>query len=144
MEPVRSRTSSGALIFSTSSSSRNSAAPSSLASGRGGVSNSDAEWNLARMAANRPEDKDTFWRDVRRVSLMFPSAGERAAFGGTPNVCHCKTKTAGDLSNCLKAGHKGVYGQVQEFWRKQAHESHQIRFESQKQVVKGQMRDDAR
>jgi hypothetical protein len=106
--------------------------------------NGDVDWNLARLAISRREGggdayEETQWRDVRRVSVMFPDPAARAKYSGTPNLCHCKVKKAGDLNKCLEAGHRGLHGEVQEYWRKQANESHQVRFESQQHVVKGQM-----
>jgi hypothetical protein len=109
----------------------------------------EADWNLAHLAASRCGEKGcaadaSAWRDLRRVSIMFPHADDRARFGGTPNLCHCKPRTTGELAECLRAGHRGIYGEVQEYWRKQAHEAHQARYEALQQVVRGQMRDDSR
>jgi hypothetical protein len=107
------------------------------------IKDGDTDFDLARLAVSRQDEKSpdgAAWRGLRRISVMFSDPASRAKFGGTPNVCHCKVKKTGDLNSCLREGHRGMYGEVQEYWRKQAHESYEIRFGSQRQVVRGQMR----
>jgi hypothetical protein len=101
----------------------------------------DTDWNLARLAIGNPASISdaNAWPGVRRLSIMFPHHDDRARFGGTPNLCHCRVRTVAELRNCLGAGHKGYMGEVQEFYRKQANNFHQERYESQKHVVNGLM-----
>ncbi|KAL0768621.1 hypothetical protein CaCOL14_009596 [Colletotrichum acutatum] len=106
----------------------------------------DMDWNLAKLALGRRGEKEyaaAVWRDVRRISIMFPTSQDRAKFGGTPNVCQCSAKTEAELSKCLKDKHKGLLGFVRESGRQQLNEYHRVRFESQQDVVRG-MRDDYR
>ncbi|KAK1623925.1 hypothetical protein BDP81DRAFT_438373 [Colletotrichum phormii] len=106
----------------------------------------DMDWNLAKLALGRRGEKEyaaAVWKDVRRISIMFPSSQDRAKFGGTPNVCQCSTITEAELSKCLKNKHKGLLGLVRESGRQQLNEYHRVRFGSQQDVVRG-MRDDYR
>ncbi|OLN96931.1 hypothetical protein CCHL11_07408 [Colletotrichum chlorophyti] len=106
----------------------------------------DVDWNLARLALRRRGEKDyagAAWGKVRRISIMFPTAEERATFGGTPNLCHCSTRTKADLAQCLNKQHQGLFGFVKENGRQRLDEYHQARFVSQQDVVRG-MRDDYR
>lgn len=106
----------------------------------------DMDWNLAKLALGRRGEKEyaaAVWKDVRRISIMFPTSQDRAKFGGTPNVCQCSAKTETELSKCLKDKHKGLLGFVRESGRQQLNEYHRVRFESQQDVVRG-MRDDYR
>lgn len=101
----------------------------------------DMDWNLARLALNGPEspNESTVWPGLQRVSFMFPSPQARARFGGTPNKCQCKAITEGELRQCLLNGHKGLLGEVQEFYRQQMNDYHKLRYESHQQVVNGMM-----
>lgn len=106
----------------------------------------DMDWNLAKLALGRRGEKDyaaAVWKDVRRISIMFPTSQDRAKFGGTPSICQCSAKTEAELSKCLKDKHKGLLGFVRESGRQQLNEYHRVRFESQQDVVRG-MRDDYR
>lgn len=101
----------------------------------------DMDWNLARLALNGPATPNeiTAWPDLKRVSFMFPTPQARARFGGMPNKCRCKTKTEGELRECLIQGHKGLLGEVQEFYRQQMNDYHKLRYEGHQQVVNGLM-----
>lgn len=106
----------------------------------------DTDWNLAKLALGRRGEKEyanAAWKNVRRVSIMFPTPDDRAKFGGTPNMCQCSTRTEAELSQCLKKRHKGHLGLVREYGRQQLNEYHQGRYGSQKDVVRG-MREDYR
>jgi hypothetical protein len=111
----------------------------------------DAEWPLAEFTAAladgsiwaRAEDED--WKNMVRVSFLFENgAKDRAAFGGTPNVCRCKAKRDGEVLACLKAGHGGQYGEVHELRRRQMLEFHDAKYENQKHNVVHGRRDDVR
>lgn len=104
-------------------------------------SGQDLDWNIARLALNNPAStsKDTNLPNLRRLSIAFPDSHARAIFGGTPNKCHCKVKNEGELKKCLRDGHRGLWGEVQEFYRKQGHNFHKERYERQQQVVNGLM-----
>jgi len=107
---------------------------------------SDVDWNVARLALGRRGEReyaDAVWKDVRRISIQFPTSQDRAKFGGTPNICQCSARTEADLSECLKRRHKGLLGLVRESGRQQLNEYHRARFASQHDVVRG-MRDDYR
>ncbi|KAF7561449.1 hypothetical protein G7046_g2690 [Stylonectria norvegica] len=101
----------------------------------------ETDWNVARLAVNNPSStNDTNnWAGLKRLSIMFAESSARATFGGTPNQCHCKIKKEGDLKDCLKAGHRGLWGEVQEYYRKQGNDYHQARYGTQKHVVNGLM-----
>ncbi|KAK1982055.1 hypothetical protein LZ30DRAFT_591393 [Colletotrichum cereale] len=104
----------------------------------------DVDWNMAKLALGRRGEKeyaDAAWKDVRRISIWFPTPEDRAKFGGTPNICQCSAKTEAELSQCLKRRHKGFLGLVRESGRQQLNEYHRARFASQHDVVRG-MRDD--
>lgn len=103
----------------------------------------EMDWNLGRLALNNPESSSdaSSWAGLRRVSIMFPQAADRAVFGGTPNQCQHRGKnlTVGELAECLKLGHRGLWGEVQEHYRKKGNEYHDARFKGQKHVVNGLM-----
>ncbi|KAK2731360.1 hypothetical protein CKAH01_09008 [Colletotrichum kahawae] len=107
----------------------------------------DVDWNLAKLALGRQGERENagaVWKDVRRISIMFPTPKDRETFGGTPSLCQCVSRTEGELANCLKdRRHKGQLGLVREFGRQQLNEYHRERFGSQQDVVRG-MRDDIR
>lgn len=104
----------------------------------------EMDWNLARLALNNPASSSdsSSWSNLKRVSIMFPRPEDRALFGGTPNQCNCRNKknlTVGELAECLRLGHKGLWGEVQEHYRKKGNEYHDVRFKGQKHVVNGLM-----
>ncbi|KAH7140108.1 hypothetical protein B0J13DRAFT_61382 [Dactylonectria estremocensis] len=101
----------------------------------------DMDWNIARLALSNPVSTSNAatWEKLKRLSIMFPDPSTRAAFGGTPNQCRCKVRTQGELTNCLNSGHKGLWGRVQEVYRRQASAYHQVRYGAQQQVVNGLM-----
>lgn len=106
----------------------------------------DIDWNLAKLALSRQGEKEyagAAWKDVRRISITFPTPQERAVFGGTPNMCHCELRTEAELARCLQGRHQGQLGLVREFGRQQLNEYHRERFGSQQEVVRGR-RDDPR
>ncbi|KAK2055404.1 hypothetical protein LY76DRAFT_520520 [Colletotrichum caudatum] len=106
----------------------------------------DVDWNVARLALGRrgeEEYADAAWKNVRRISIWFPTPQDRAKFGGTPNMCQCSARTEADLSACLQRRHKGLLGLVRESGRQQLNEYHRARFASQHDVVRG-TRDDFR
>ena len=95
------------------------------------------DWNLARLALNNPvSTSDAYiWTKLQRVSIMFPNSHERSKFGGMPNICRCDVVKKGALDACFKAGHRGLWGEVQEHHRKRGNEYHKSRHESKKHVV---------
>lgn len=97
----------------------------------------ELDWNMARLALNNPTstNPEHNWPNLKRVTITFPNARERAIFGGMPNVCQCKIKDKGTLDNCLKQGHRGYWGEVQEHYRKRGNEYHERRHGSKKHVV---------
>ncbi|PNH44591.1 hypothetical protein VD0004_g3083 [Verticillium dahliae] len=102
--------------------------------------NGEADWNVAKLALGRREERgydEAIWRNLRRLSIKFPDAASRAVFGGTPAQCRCSTRTEAELNRCLKQGHKGFLGEVQEWYRQRANQYHAARYESQQHVVNG-------
>jgi len=100
----------------------------------------DANWNVARLAMNRRNEKDyasALWKGVCRVTLDFPSPDARAMVVGTPSECKCKTKTQGDITRCLRMGHKGMLGEVKEYYRRECIEYHKAKKLNRKDVVNG-------
>lgn len=109
----------------------------------------ELDWNLARLASNSSflssaspslaaastEGEETAWPNVKRVSFMFSTPQARAKFGGSPSECRCVNRTNGELKECLRLGHKGFLGEVQEYHRIQMNNYHQVRYESHQQVV---------
>ncbi|KAF6826331.1 hypothetical protein CMUS01_09486 [Colletotrichum musicola] len=62
-------------------------------------------WDVAQLAIERRGDihyAAASWKDIRRISIMFPSSEGRARFGGTPSLCGCG-------KTCLEAQHKGCH-----------------------------------
>lgn len=106
---------------------------------------SDSSWNVAPVAldccraSSNTAAATAVWPDLKRVSITFPHPEDRFKFGGTPNQCQCKIKTEGDLQNCLCMGHRGLLGEVHEFYRKQRNDYHKARYEGQQDVVHGLM-----
>ncbi|KAI9152034.1 hypothetical protein HJFPF1_09254 [Paramyrothecium foliicola] len=100
-----------------------------------------SEWNVARLAINNPASSDdvTTWSRLRRLSIMFPRPEDRITFGGTPNQCRCRIKNEGELSQCMRLGHRGLWGEVQEHYRREMNKYHAARYEVQKHVVNGLM-----
>jgi hypothetical protein len=76
---------------------------------------------------------------LRRLSIAFPQPADRMKFGGTPNQCRCKIKTEGDLTRCLSDNHRGLWGEVQEYYRREMNSYHAARYETTQQVVHGRM-----
>ncbi|KAM5350607.1 hypothetical protein ACJ41O_007112 [Fusarium nematophilum] len=101
----------------------------------------EMDWNMARLALNNPAstNDDASWSNLKRLSILFPDPVSRAKFAGTPNQCRCKIKNEGELKRCLKDGHRGLWGEVQEFYRLQGNNFHKERYGKQQQVVNGLM-----
>ncbi|KAF5665145.1 hypothetical protein FHETE_6761 [Fusarium heterosporum] len=103
------------------------------------ASDGEMDWNLARLALNNPASTSDSvnWSNLKRLSIKFPTAQARARFCGTPNVCHCKIKKEGDLLKCIQERHRGLWGEVQENYRRQMNSFHKQRYESRSHVVYG-------
>ncbi|WZH45191.1 uncharacterized protein QYS62_006233 [Fusarium acuminatum] len=103
------------------------------------TSDGEMDWNLARLALNNPAatSDNVNWPNLKRLSIKFPTAQARARFCGTPNVCHCKIKKEGDLLKCIQERHRGLWGEVQENYRRQMNSFHKQRYESRSHVVYG-------
>ncbi|KAK2017260.1 hypothetical protein LZ32DRAFT_577338 [Colletotrichum eremochloae] len=104
----------------------------------------NVDWNVAKLALGRrgeSEYTNAAWKDVRRISICFPTPKDRDMFGGTPNACRCSVRTEPELKECLNRRHKGHLGLVREAGRRQLNDYYQARFASQHDVVHG-MRDD--
>ncbi|KAF4454030.1 hypothetical protein F53441_3414 [Fusarium austroafricanum] len=103
------------------------------------TSDGDMDWNLARLAINNPAStsNNVNWPNLERLSIKFPTAQARARFCGTPNVCRCKIRNEGDMSECLKQQHRGLWGEVQEYYRRQMNSFHKQRYENTSHVVYG-------
>jgi hypothetical protein len=114
---------------------------STVAARRYEQSNSDGEmdWNLARLALNNPASTSgsANWPNLKRLSIKFPNPQARAYFCGTPSLCHCRVKTEADVRKCIRDGHRGLWGEVQESYRKQMNNFHRQRYEGRSQVVYG-------
>ncbi|KNB17433.1 hypothetical protein FOXG_15468 [Fusarium oxysporum f. sp. lycopersici 4287] len=102
-------------------------------------SDGEMDWNLARLALNNPASTSDSvnWPNLKRLSIKFPTPQARAKFCGTPNVCHCKIKKEGDLLKCIQERHRGLWGEVQENYRRQMNSFHKQRYESRSHVVYG-------
>ncbi|KAJ4129346.1 hypothetical protein NW768_007884 [Fusarium equiseti] len=103
------------------------------------ASGGEMDWNLARLAINNPASAsdNVIWSNLKRLSIKFPNPQARAYFCGTPNVCHCKIKKEGDWRKCIQDGHRGLWGEVQESYRKQMNNFHRQRYEGRSHVVYG-------
>ncbi|KAM0344088.1 hypothetical protein ACHAPU_007809 [Fusarium lateritium] len=103
------------------------------------ASDGEMDWNLARLALNNPASTSdgANWPNLKRLSIKFPTAQARAKFCGTPNVCHCKIKKEADLLKCIQERHRGLWGEVQENYRRQMNSFHKQRYESRSHVVYG-------
>ncbi|KAM0551917.1 hypothetical protein ACHAPJ_008256 [Fusarium lateritium] len=87
---------------------------------------SEMDWNLARLALNNPgsTSDNVDWPNLKRLSIKFPTPEARARFCGMPNQCRCKIKKEGDLRKCIQDGHRGLWGEVQEVYRRQMNNFH--------------------
>lgn len=116
---------------------------SNLAARRYEPSPSDGEmdWNMARLALNNPAaaSDDANWSSLKRLTIQFPNPTARAKFVGTPNQCRCKIKKQGELQKCIQEGHRGLWGQVQEFHRRDVNKFHKEKNEGRQHVVYGGM-----
>lgn len=99
----------------------------------------DADWNIARLARGWRDDKsgNGEWKGVTRISIEFPDANARAHFAGTPNLCGCKPRLESELKRCIDQGHRGLIGEVQERYRRDAIKHHKARAQAQHVVVNG-------
>lgn len=97
--------------------------------------------NIACLALNNPKSTSPDYnvKKLSRVSIMFPDAAARRKFCGTPHLCKCKPIDQEQLAACLNAGHRGLWGKVQETYRKQLVAYHKARFGAQRHVVKDLM-----
>ncbi|KAM0424250.1 hypothetical protein ACHAPT_010622 [Fusarium lateritium] len=104
-------------------------------------SDGEMDWNVARLALNNPAaaNDDVNWPNLTRLTIQFPSASARAKFVGTPNQCRCKIKKQGELQKCIQEGHRGLWGQVQEFHRRDVIKFHKEKNEGRQHVVYGGM-----
>ncbi|KAF4469847.1 hypothetical protein FALBO_3287 [Fusarium albosuccineum] len=104
-------------------------------------SGGEMDWNMAQLALNNPastSDK-AIWPNLKRLSIRFPDAKSRAKFCGTPSQCRCKIKKEAELRKCIQDGHRGLWGEVQEVYRRQVNNFHKQKYESRQQVVYGVM-----
>lgn len=104
-------------------------------------SDREMDWNMARLALNNPAaaSDDVDWPNLKRVSIQFPNPEAREKFVGTPNKCRCKIKKQGELQKCIQEGHRGQWGQVQEFHRRDINKFHKEKNEGRQHVVYGGM-----
>ncbi|KAI8657298.1 hypothetical protein NCS57_01107800 [Fusarium keratoplasticum] len=104
-------------------------------------SDGEMDWNMARLALNNPvaASDDVNWPNLKRLSIQFPNATAREKFVGTPNKCRCKIKKQGELQKCIQEGHRGQWGQVQEFHRRDVNKFHKEKNEGRQHVVYGGM-----
>ncbi|RSL51111.1 hypothetical protein CEP53_008564 [Fusarium sp. AF-6] len=102
-------------------------------------SDGEMDWNMARLALNNPAaaSDDANWSNLKRVTIQFPNPTMRAKFVGTPNLCRCKIKKQGELQKCIQEGHRGLWGQVQEFHRRDVNKFHKEKNEGRQHVVYG-------
>jgi hypothetical protein len=104
-------------------------------------SDGEMDWNMARLALNNPvaASDDVNWPNLKRLSIQFPNFTAREKFVGTPNKCRCKIKKQGELQKCIQEGHRGQWGQVQEFHRRDVNKFHKEKNEGRQHVVYGGM-----
>lgn len=100
----------------------------------------EADWNIAKLARGWRDPKtgsSGAWKGVTRISIEFPDAEARAKFAGTPNLCGCKIRLESDLKACIEKNHRGLIGEVQERFRRDAIKYHKARAQAQHVVVNG-------
>jgi hypothetical protein len=97
--------------------------------------NGEVGWNLTRLAQANSPSATKKWHALKRVTLKFQTLEAREKFSGTLNQCQCRNEKQGELVNCLKLGHRGLWGEVQEFHRRQMIEYHQARYLGQEQLI---------
>jgi hypothetical protein len=99
------------------------------------------DWNMARLALNNPvaASDDVNWPNLKRLSIQFANSTAREKFVGTPSKCRCKIKKQGELQKCIQEGHRGQWGQVQEFHRRDVNKFHKEKNEGRQHVVYGGM-----
>jgi hypothetical protein len=106
--------------------------------------NGDTDWNVARLAHSKREERDyqnAAWKNICRISIMFPDPAARIKFAGPQRRCQCRVVTERELNGCLKAGHQGLLGEVKEIYRRQCTEYHENRYNKLQDVVKGRSED---
>lgn len=99
------------------------------------------DWNMARLALNNPASTSTkaMWPKLQRVSIEFHSSRDRYKFSGLPTPCSCDTRDSRGLAGCLRAGHKGLWGEVQEIYRRDSNAYSERRNGPKQHVVNGTM-----
>ncbi|KAI9166409.1 hypothetical protein HJFPF1_02510 [Paramyrothecium foliicola] len=99
--------------------------------------NDEVGWNLMHLAQVNSPSAGNEWRGLKRVTLRFSTSKARAIFSGTPSQCQCRKGKQGELTRCLNLGHRGYWGEVQEFHRQQMNEYHETRYKGRKQLIHG-------
>lgn len=98
---------------------------------------STGQWDLLPLCASRRNEKRGFagakWRDLNRVSILFPSVEARLMFGG--RLCTCRRQTKGEVIECMRKGHVGLLGQVRVHYRNEAEKYFNGRFKKNTHVL---------
>lgn len=69
-------------------------------------------WDIAAIGTRRRQElPEAAWTKLKRISIKFKQVADRERFGGY--MCECNPKMTDDLKQCVNAGHKGIYGEVQ-------------------------------
>ncbi|OCL12417.1 hypothetical protein AOQ84DRAFT_386154 [Glonium stellatum] len=71
-----------------------------------------SSWDIAAIGARRRQElPEAAWNKLKRISIKFKQVEDRERFGGY--MCVCNPKMADELRQCVKARHRGIYGEVQ-------------------------------
>lgn len=105
----------------------------SLAASHSSASSAPPQYSASTSSAPSSQDSQgDSWTGLRRLSLMFSTPEARDKFGGTPSTCRCTVQTATQLNECLRKGHKGYFGEVQQFRRMQVNNSRRNDLQSER------------
>jgi len=80
------------------------------------------KWDPLRLTVSRG-DGECRWYGLIRVSIWFPAPGLRNRFGG--GSCRCPKETEGELELCHMQGHQGLFGVVNDFYRRLSIQYHE-------------------
>ncbi|KAK2748440.1 hypothetical protein FQN55_004379 [Onygenales sp. PD_40] len=101
------------------------------------VANTGMEgFDLGKLGMTRRRDyPHAEFKGLNRVSITFKDAIDRGEFGGFR--CHCKLNTLGDLKECIKSSHQGLFGEVKAVGQKELRAYHRAS-EDRPNIVIGQ------
>ena len=96
-------------------------------------SGSERGWNIDLGELDQ-SDAYTYETKLKRITLKFATSDARSRFSGNQSLCTCAVKSQLDLEICLRAGHRGIWGEVKEFLRRRSAEDSRRWHDSSRQI----------